>query len=53
VQDDGGLLFALAVTVFGASAIVVWLRRFQVPYVGPLLSTTSQAGCAVPGSKTR
>ena len=53
VQDDGGLLFALAVTVFGASAIVVWLRRFQVPYVGPLLSTTARADCAVPGSKPR
>ena len=53
VQDDGGLLFALAVTVFGASAIVVWLRRFQIPYVGPLLSTTSRADCAVPGSTPR
>lgn len=52
VQDDGGLLFALAVTVFGASAIVVWLRRFQVPYVGPLLSTTQHADCAVPGGRS-
>ena len=47
VQDDGGLLFALAVTVFGASAIVVWLRRFQIPYVGPLLSSTSRASCGL------
>ena len=53
VQDDGGLLFALAVTVFGAGAIVVWLRRFQISYVGPLLSTTSRADCAVPGSRPR
>jgi len=52
VQDDGGLLFALAVTVFGASAIVVWLRRFQVPYVGPLLSTKQHADCAVPGGRS-
>ena len=48
VKDDGGLLFALAVTVFGASAIIVWLRRFQVPYVGPLLSATSRASCGGP-----
>ncbi len=31
VQGDGGLLFALAVTVFGASTIVLWLRRSQIP----------------------
>ena len=29
VQDDGGLLFAWAVTVFVSAALVVWLRRFQ------------------------
>ncbi len=51
VQDDGGLLFALAVTVLGASVIVVWLRRFQIPYVGPLLSTTLRADCGGPGGK--
>lgn len=27
VQDDGGLLFALALVVFGASAAVAWLHR--------------------------
>lgn len=29
VQNDGGLLFTLAVTAFGGAAIVVWLRRAQ------------------------
>lgn len=52
VQDDGGLLFALAVTVFGASAIVVWLRRFQIPHIGPLLSTTQHADDDGPGGRS-
>lgn len=31
VQGDGGLLFGLAVTVFGSGLIVAWLRRQQLP----------------------
>lgn len=31
VQGDGGLLFGLAVTVFGSGLIVAWLRRSQLP----------------------
>jgi len=34
VQDDGGLLFALAVVVLGCSAVVLWLHRHAVPIVG-------------------
>ena len=34
VKDDGGLLFALAWTVFLASALVVWLRRSEIPLFG-------------------
>ena len=37
VQGDGGLLFGLAVTVLVTSALVVVLRRHQLPVVGPLL----------------
>jgi uncharacterized membrane protein YphA (DoxX/SURF4 family) len=33
VQNDGGLLFGLAVTVFICGAIVAWLRRDQIPVV--------------------
>jgi putative oxidoreductase len=33
VQNDGGLLFGLAVTVFMCSAVVAWLRRDQIPIV--------------------
>ncbi len=31
VQDDGGLLFGLAVVVFLGSLLVAWLRRDSIP----------------------
>jgi hypothetical protein len=34
VKGDGGLLFALAVTAFIGSAIVLLVRRTQIPVVG-------------------
>lgn len=34
VQDDGGLLFGLALVVFLASLIVLYLRRAELPVVG-------------------
>lgn len=34
VQGDGGLLFALAVTVFLCGALVVYLRRAELPIIG-------------------
>jgi putative oxidoreductase len=34
VKGDGGLLFALAITAFVGSAIVLILRRAQIPVVG-------------------
>lgn len=34
VQGDGGLLFALALTVFAASAGVLVIRRTQLPFIG-------------------
>jgi hypothetical protein len=34
VQNDGGLLFALAVTVFVCSAVILILRRAELPFVG-------------------
>jgi hypothetical protein len=39
VQNDGGLLFSLAVTVEAASLTVVWLRRHELPWVGNRFST--------------
>ena len=34
VKGDGGLLFALAITAFVGSAIVLLLRRTQIPVLG-------------------
>lgn len=45
VRDDGGLLFALAVTVLAASAIVVWLRRGELPVFG---ARAKGARCTMP-----
>jgi putative oxidoreductase len=33
VQDDGGLLFALALAVFATSAATLFLHRHQVPFL--------------------
>jgi uncharacterized membrane protein YphA (DoxX/SURF4 family) len=41
VKGDGGLLFALAVVVFVASAGVLLIRRGQIPVVGALFAKTS------------
>lgn len=37
VKDDGGLLFALALTVFAGSAVVLFLHRSEIPVVGRIL----------------
>ena len=42
VQDDGGLLFCLAITVFVSSAGILIVRRRQVPFLGYLFSTQMQ-----------
>ena len=34
VKDDGGLLFVLACVVFLSGALVVWLRRSEIPFFG-------------------
>ena len=38
VQGDGGLLFGLACVVFAGSAIVLFLRRHELPVIGARLS---------------
>ena len=38
VKGDGGLLFALAIVVFVASAAVLVIRKAQIPVIGPALS---------------
>jgi hypothetical protein len=43
VMGDGGLLFALALIVWVASAAIVWLRREEIPVLGPRLRAWSRA----------
>jgi hypothetical protein len=38
VKGDGGLLFGLAVTVFVCSAIILFIRRDELPIVGATLA---------------
>jgi hypothetical protein len=40
VRGDGGLLFALAVTAFAGSAMVLLIRRAQVPLLARLLEAS-------------
>ncbi|MFM9904029.1 MAG: DoxX family protein [Pyrinomonadaceae bacterium] len=40
IKDDGGLLFALAVTVFVLSAIILLIHRREVPIVGQIFSNS-------------
>ncbi len=41
VNDDGGLRFALAWTVFLAGAVVLWLRRSELPWIGHRFKPTT------------
>ena len=45
VQNDGGLLFSLAVTVFLCSAIILVLRRRQIPILGYLFVPLHDLSC--------
>ena len=41
VKGDGGLLFGLALTVFIGSAIVLFIRRGQLPWINRYLGATA------------
>jgi len=41
VQNDGGLLFLLALIVFGAAMAILYIRRREVPVVGPLFRASA------------
>jgi putative oxidoreductase len=43
VQDDGGLLFALALVVLVASTGILALRRHEIPLVGARLAAVEHA----------
>ncbi len=42
-QGDGGLLFGLALLVSTLAAIVAWLRRADLPFIGPRLARLGSA----------
>lgn len=41
VQDDGGLLFALAVTVFLLSLVILLIHRRDIPVIGQMLGQSA------------
>jgi hypothetical protein len=51
VQDDGGLLFALALVTFACSAIVLVLRRRQIPLLGDFFASTHALSCSAEGCR--
>ena len=44
VKNDGGLLFGLAVTVFVSSAVILVIRRQQIPIPGRIRPPASAGG---------
>lgn len=46
VQNDGGLLFGLALTVFACSAVVLVLRRREIPVLGSFFIPLHELSCA-------
>ncbi len=38
VKEDGGLLFSLACVVFASSLFILWIRRADIPVLGPILT---------------
>ena len=49
VQDDGGLLFGLAVTVFLCSTVILVLRRQQIPILGYFFVPLQNLSCDTKG----
>lgn len=45
VQNDGGLLFGLALTVLTCSAVVLILRRREIPVLGSFFTPLHELGC--------
>ena len=49
VQNDGGLLFGLALAVFACSAVVLVLRRREVPVLGTFFTPLHELSCSAGG----
>lgn len=46
VQNDGGLLFGLAVMVFVCSSTILLIRRSQIPVLGYFFNSSDRLSCA-------
>ena len=46
VKNDGGLLFGLAIAVFVCSAVILVVRRRQIPVIGSALAACKETNCA-------
>lgn len=46
VRNDGGLLFGLALTVFACSAVVLVLRRREIPVLSSVFVPLHELSCA-------
>ena len=49
VQNDGGLLFGLALAVFACSAVVLVLRRREIPVLGTFFTPLHELSCSAGG----
>ena len=49
VQNDGGLLFGLALAVFACSAVVLVLRRREIPVLGTFFAPLHGMSCSTGG----
>ena len=49
VQNDGGLLFGLALAVFACSAVVLVLRRREIPVLGTFFAPLHELSCSIGG----
>ncbi len=49
VKNDGGLLFALAIAVFVCSALILVIRRRQIPVVGYFFTPSHELSCQTNG----
>ena len=49
VQNDGGLLFGLALAVFACSAVVLVLRRREIPVLGTFFTPLHELSCSTGG----
>jgi hypothetical protein len=51
VKNDGGLLFGLAITVFFCSAVILIIRRREIPVLGQFFAPIQELICNAGGCR--